>query len=326
MAGRDLQFTMNVDAAALLQVNPKEFYTKALLANRSSANFRQVLNIKEKTKIGRLSFGTLLFPADCTYQGGDSTLGAKEMDVCKVQLGTDVCMYELETSFLADWMKSGSNGEWMPGDFATFFYDEIGRNVSDMLEILTWQGDTSITFDSEDPTTYLGICDGLWVKLCDADIPTNQALQPSPESITAGAVTAATVINEMTRMYNEIPTVIKQDKASVLWYVSQNIADAYQLAVAVQSAEVYTRQDPEMKFLGYTLTVGTGMADNTMCISRADNYVYLADMVSDPEDLQVIDLSKTIGDKTIRVRSDFKIGFDFLNQEEWVVFNLDCTS
>jgi hypothetical protein len=67
-----------------------------------------------------------------------------------------------------------------------------------------------------------------------------------------------------------------------------------------------------------------------MTVSKADNYVFLADLVSDPEDLNVIDLSKTTGDKTIRVRSDFKVGFNFLNdsatadENEWVTYGLDC--
>jgi hypothetical protein len=74
------------------------------------------------------------------------------------------------------------------------------------------------------------------------------------------------------------------------------------------------------------LTVAQGMSDDVMTLSLADNYVFLADLVSDPEDLTVIDMSKTIGDKTIRVRSDFKFGVDFLNDAEWVAYGLPCAS
>lgn len=314
---RELRFGTTVATNALLQKNPKEFYTEALLENRSSAQFRQVLNVKEKEKIASLSFGTLLFPADCTYQGGDQTLDAKEMEVCKIQIGTDLCMYELETSFLADWMKSGSNGDWLPADFASFMFNELGRNVSEQLEILTWQGDTSITFDENDPSTYLGLCDGLLKKLCAATIPAAQ-------TITGTNVTSSNVIAELTKVYNNIPSRLRSKRQQVKWFVSQNIADAYLLAVAVQSAEAYTTKLADLNFLGYALTVGEGMPDNTMTLSLSDNYVFLADMVSDPSDLNVIDLSKTIGEKKIRVRSDFKIGFDFLNDAEWVVYGVEC--
>lgn len=325
MATRELKFTMNVATEALLQVNPKEFYTQALLDNRSSANFRQILNIKEKTKIGSLSFGTLLFPADCDFVGGDQNLGAKEMDICKIQLGTELCMYEMETSFLADWMKAGSNGDWMPAEYATHMFTELGRKTSDLLEQLTWQGDTDITFDAGDPTTFLALCDGLEKQLCGATIPLAQR-------ISGTAITSGNVIAELTKGYNAIPKRVKQVKADVLWEVSQNVADAYQLAVALQSAETYTRQEPELNFLGYKLTVATGMSDDVYTISRQENYIFLADLVSDPEDLNVIDMSKTTGDKKIRVRSDFKCSFNFLNDSadadlnEWVTYGLTCTS
>lgn len=316
---RELKFAMTVDSTALLQANPKEFYTQALLANRSSAEFRQVLNIKEKTKIGSLGFGSLLFPAECDYQGGNSTLGAKEMDICKAQIGTEVCMYEMETSFLADWMNSGSNGDWMPANFASFFFEELGRTVSDKLEVLTWQGDTDVVFDAEDESTFIGICDGLEKQLCGATIPVAQ-------NITGTTVTSSNVIAELTKVYEVIPTKVRQDKSKVKWFISQNIADAYLLAVASQSAEQYTNKDPELKFLGFTLSVGAGMSDNVQTVSLGTNYVFLADMVSDPEDLTVIDMSKTDGSKKWRVRSDFKVGFNYLNDSEWVVYGLDCAS
>jgi len=312
---RELRFGMTVATDALLQVNPKEFYTEALLANRSSAGFRQVLNIKEKTKIGSLSFGALLFPGDCDYVGGDSTLDAKEMDVCKIQIGTDLCMYEMETSFLADWMNAGSNGDWMPAEYATFMFGELGRNVSDLLEVLTFQGDTSVVFNPADPATFIGLCDGLEKQLAGATIPAAQVL-------VGAAITSANVIAQLTLGYEQIPTKVRQTKENVLWHVSQNVADAYQLAVALQSAEVYTAQSPQLNFLGFQLVVGAGMSDDTYLISLKDNYVFLADLVSDPEDLNVIDLSKTTGDKTIRVRSDFKVGFNYLNDAEWVTYGL----
>lgn len=322
---RELKFAMTVETAALLQVNPKEFYTKALLGNQSSSDFRQILNIKDKTKIGSLSFGSLLFPADCDYQGGNTTLGAKEMDVCKAQIGTDICMYDMETSFLADWMKSGSNGDWMPADFASFFFEEIARKINDRLENLTWQGDSSIEFDAEDPSTFLGICDGMEKMLCNATIP-------AANVIAGTTVDATNVIAEMTKVYNKIPKKLRSQKSEVKWTISQNIADAYLLAVATQSAEQFTNKEPALTFLGYNLTVGAGMSDNVMVLSLRNNYIFLADMVSDATDLTVIDMSKTTGDKVWRVRSDFKLGYNYLNDSadadlnEWVTYGLDCAS
>lgn len=318
MATRKLQFGMDVTTPALLQTNPREFYKKALLTDSTRTNFRQILNIKEKTKIADLSFGQLLHEAGCDFVGGSSTLDAKEMEPCKIQIGTDVCMYELEDSFLADWMQSGSNGEWMPAEFASHFYEVLGENVAERLEILTFQGDTDYTPDGEDdPLAYLALCDGLEKKLCEST---------DAEHIVGDTITVNNVVAELTKIYNAIPKALRKNKSEVLWLVSTEIADLYRLAVATQSAEVYTAQMPSLNFLGYTLTEAQGLSEGVMLASKASNYIFLADLVSDPEDLNIIDLSKTTGDKRIRVRSDFKFGVDFLNDAEWVTYGLPCAS
>jgi hypothetical protein len=309
---RKLNFSMNVSSDALLQANPKEFYTAALLEQRSTSFMRQVLNVKEKTKIGGLSFGQLLFEAGCDFVGSDSDLGAKLMEPCKIQIGTEICLYELESSFLADWMKPGSNvPDFMPTEFAPFFYGELSRYVSHKLELLTWQGN-----DTLNPLlNFLGVCNGLNRVLGFAPIPVAQR-------ITGVAITAANVISQLTLMYNQIPSELIVQKEEVLWFVSPNVADAYRLAVASQSAEVYTAQEPALNFLGYTLTVGQGMSDNTSTLSLKNNYVFLTDLVSDPSSLNIINMLQTTGDAKIRVRGDFKFGVDFLNESEWVTYGI----
>jgi hypothetical protein len=307
---RKVHFAMDVTNNALLQVNPKEFYTKALLSNRSSAQFRQLLGIKESTKIASLDFGTLLTEADCDFVANDSTLSAKTMDVCKIALNTEVCQFEIEQSFLADWMNKGSNGDFMPADFATHFYDQLGRTVADQLEYLTWQGDTE-----GDTETYLELCDGLEKQLSGADIPVAQ-------KIAGTNITASNVIAQLTLVYNQIPKALRNRKSEVKWFIASNVADAYRLAVATQSAEAYTTKDAPLTFLGYELTIGEGMTDSTMTLSLQSNYIFLADLVSDPSDITTINMKETTGDRKIRVISDFKVGFNYLNDAEWVTYKI----
>lgn len=307
---RKVNFAMDVTNNALQQVNPKEFYTKSLLANRSSAEFRQILGIKDSTKIGALDFGNILTEADCNFVSSDSELSAKTMDICKIALNTEVCQFEIEQSFLADWMNQGSNGDFMPAQFATHFFDQLGRTVSEQLEYLTWQGDTAGATD-----TYLDLCDGLEKRLSGATIPVDQ-------KIAGTNITSTNVVAQMTLVYNQIPRALRNRKSDVRWYVASNIADAYRLAVAVQSAEMYTTKEAPLNFLGYELHVGDGMTDSTMTLSLQSNYIFLADLVSDPSDITIINMKETTGDRKIRVISDFKIGFNFLNDAEWVTYKI----
>jgi len=308
---RTLNLNLDVTPNALLQVNAKEFYSKALLEDRSSAKFRQILGIKEKTKIASLDFGNLLTAADCNFVPSDSFLDAKSMEISKIALNTEICQFEIEQSYLSEMMNQGSNGEFLPAEFATHFYAELGRAVSNQLEILTFQGDIL------NGTGYLNLADGLEIQLRKATTTI-----PTAQRVVGANITSANVIAQLTLMYNQIPTALKNRKAEILWMVAPNVADAYRLALALQSSEQYTNKDPELSFIGYTLTVGDGMTANKMMLSLVNNYIFLADLVSDPTDLTTINMKETTGDRKIRVISDFKVGFNFLNDEEWVTYGL----
>jgi hypothetical protein len=318
---RKVMFSMDVTNNALLQANPREFYTKALLGRRSNSHMRNLLSIKEKTKIGNLEFGDILNEADCDFVVNGSTLDAKEMEPCKIALNVEVCQFEIEQSFLADWMKSGSNhADFMPADFASHYYEELERTVNDQLEVLTWQGDTDLDPDDlPEGKKYLALCDGLEKKLCGADIPTAQ-------NIAGTAITPVNVIAQMTLVYNQIPVRVAANKDRVKWFISRNVYEAFMLAVASASAEVFVNRVPDSNFLGYELVVADGMSDNAMVLSREDNFIFLTDLISDPTDFITIDMKQTTGDRKIRTISDFKFGVDYLNDDEFVVYGLGCSA
>ena len=126
----------------------------------------------------------------------------------------------------------------------------------------------------------------------------------------------------MTKVYNAIPKALKNRKADIIFFVSSDIADAYKLAVAVQSAEVYTNKDAELTFIGYKLVVAEGMSDNTMVLSLKDNFIFMTDLLSDENAVSTIDMKQTTGDRKFRTISDFKFGVDYLNDAEFVVYGI----
>ena len=304
-------FDLDVESNALLQANAQEFYSKALLAQRSTTYMRPLVNVKEKIKVGSFEFDDPIQEADCDFLGTDSTLDAKSMEPCKLAIGTDICQYDLESSFIVLWMAQGSNkSDFIPANFMAHAYERLAAAVSHSLELITWRGDiTGAT------GTSLDYCDGLEKKLAFADIP-------GAQRITGTSITSSNVITELTKVYNAIPVAIRAKKAEVVWYVSANIAAAYKLAVAVASAEVYTRQDPELSFLGYKLVEANGASDNVMALSLGMNFIFMTDLMSDSTDFISIDMKRTTGDRKVRILSDFKFGVDFVNEDEFVVYGI----
>ena len=79
--------------------------------------------------------------------------------------------------------------------------------------------------------------------------------------------------------------------------------------------------NPELTFLGIKVVVAEGMTDDLMVVTRATNFLYITDLVSDQSEVITINMKGTTGDRLIRSISDFKFGVDFVNPGEIVYYN-----
>ena len=306
-------FELNVDTlTAAHVVNPQEFFTKALLAERSTSFFRPFLNVNSKIKLGSLEFDDVILPADCDFDSTDANLSAKLMEPCKLALGVEICQYDLQNSFVAEYMGKGNsidfaNTAGLTPEFLAHYYERLGAKLNDNLERLTWQGDTSLT-----GATYLKECDGLEV-LLGSD--TGVTL-----TFTATTVTASNVIAEITKVYNAIPAEL--NKAEVAIMVSSNIAQAFKVAVASASSEVFVNRVPDMNFIDVRIIEAKGMSPNKMVASRLSNFIFLTDLVNPASELITINMKATTGDRKLRTISDFTFGVNYTNPEEFVIYGL----
>ena len=301
---KNLAFGMTVDSTADLTPNAKEWFSKALLENGSRFNFRTIPNVKDSTKVGSLEFGTVLQAFDCDFDNTGAVLSAKTMSVCQLKVNTEICQTELEGSFISEWMRQGSNiAEFTPAAFLTHVTDRLGAKVSDELEIATWQGISTI-------------CTGLQESFSGSYSSNTVLVQLSGVSITS-----ANVVAEITKVYNAIPTKLKNRKKDSVLYVSSNVADAYRLAVASQSNETYLLQDVALSFLGVKIFTAEGMSDNTMALSLRDNFVFLTDLLGDPENFTIIPMLNTTGEYKIRIVTALKAGFNYTNGKEIVFYS-----
>lgn len=314
MTGSDYNLSMDVATEALHAVNPQEFYSKALLESRSTSHFRQVLNHKEKAKIGEVGFQDPVQPFGCTWNGKDSNLGAKEMECDKLMIQTEICLSEIESSFLQQWLQPGTTGVDLPGEFRQHFYNELAKAVNNSLEYMTWRGDKSLDYNV---VGSIACTDGLEKKLAAAAIPVGQRIP-----LVVGGVDKTNIIAELGKMYDVIPPEFDDKPEEINWFIPSAWAKYYRQALADASSEAYYAGNKPLDFLGIELKVGKGMSADVSTLSRAVNYIMLADLLSDQENIKVVDQSNTTAIYTMRITSVFKFGVDYLNDSEWVVYNI----
>jgi hypothetical protein len=303
---RKLKFDLDVETNALLCANPEEFYSRAYLTDTTADNFRTLPGIKSATKLANVTFGNILQASTCNFSAPTDTLNAIDIDVCPLSAMAQICQFDLEQSFLALQMAKGSNGDFTVASFMSYYWDTMSKQIGEDVELLRWQGDTT----SE--SAILSLCDGHLKKLCaDADVVGQYD----------GAVTSANVLATLEAVWAAAPSTIKFKKGDLRFYVSANVAQAYELAAASGNTQTYVTLPLGLTFLGINMVVAEGMPDNTIVLTLKNNLIYAFDAEGDSKALKAVNLSDTVAEPYIRTRANLKVGFYHTNPTEIVVYS-----
>lgn len=311
---RNLKFNLDIDASALINPNPIEFYSKAYITEDVVDNFRTLPGIKSKTKIATTSFASLLKDSSCDFVAGDQTLSAIEIDVCPVSALAEICRFDIEASYLSLAMAKGSAASFEVQPFMSFYWDEMAKEISAEVEQIRWQGNTANPAYTG-ATAFLGLCDG-YEKALLAD--------STVLDVTASAVTVSNVLNSVAAVYNKLAVSAPQliAKTSELrLFMAPNVAAAYRQAVAQGNTMSYVTKNLELSFLDIKIVVAQGMSANKMVLTLKDNLIYSFDGEGDGKALKAVNLEESVAEPKLRTRANLKIGFKHVNGNEIVYFN-----
>lgn len=305
---RKLKFDLDIETNALLCANPDEFYSRAYLTEDLVDNYRTLPGIKSATKLANVAFGNILRASNCNFTAPTDALDAIDIDVCPLSAMAQICQFDLEQSFVSLQMAQGSNGDFTVASFMNYYWNEMSLKIQEDLELIRWQGDTT----SEDDV--LSLCDGYLVKLCgDVDIAAG---------LYAGVIDSTNVIAQMTAVYTSLPAAVIRKKADLRFYVSSNVAAAYELAAATGNTQTYVTLPLGLTFLGVKVVVCDGMPNDTMVLTLKSNLIYAFDGEGDSKALKAVNLTDTVAEPYLRTRANMKVGFTYTNSAEIVVYNI----
>ena len=304
---RNLKFDLNVETNALLCPNPQEFYSKAYITEDIVNNFRLLPGIKSATKLANVLFDDVLKASNCNFSADTQNLDAIDIDVCALSAMAELCRFDLEQSFMADWMAKGSNSSFEVPQFMSYYWDEMAKEIGAEVATLRWQGNTGAT-----TSTYIDLCDGYQVKFAaDSDIVDVSA---------TASITTANVLGEMLRVYQAAPVQIQNKIGDLRFYVSSDIATAYRFAVASGNTLAYVTKDLDLTFLGIKIVVQEGMSNKKMVLTLKDNLIFAFDGEGDGKELKAVNLEDTVAEPLLRTRANLKVGFHYVNPTEIVYY------
>ena len=303
---RKLKFDLDIETNALLCPNPNEFYSRAYITEDVVDNYRTLPGIKSATKLANVTFDDLLKASTCNFSAPTDSLDAVDIDVCALSAMAQICQFDIEQSFLSLQMAQGSNGDFTVASFMNYYWNEMSLKIQEEVELIRWQGDTT----SVDPV--LSLCDGyLKGLLADATVV----------DVNNTTVNVSNVLAEMTKAVVALPASVQRRKSELRFFVSSNVATAYEIAAASGNTQTYVTTPLALTFLGIKLVVAEGLPNDTMVLTRKDNLIYAFDAEGDAKALKAVNLSDTVAEPYLRTRANLKVGFKHVNGNEIVLYS-----
>lgn len=290
-----------------------DWYTKFFIGAPSVTRLKLMPNIKSKRNMPNLGVGDLSTADSCTFSAnGDITISTRQIEVTTLKIQAEWCEEDLETLFLANDMRPGSNnaGDFTPAGLRSRIMELVATKASEEIELMIWQGDTGGSVGN-----YLDEIDGLEVKM---------AADGSVVSVVGTTLTVANILTEVDKVIAAVPKVMLKRKKLASVGIGMGLA-TYELFIQGLRAAGYfntlsVETPDEIMYNGYRFFTFDGMSDDTMVFADFDRIWVGTDLASDFTSLRIIPMNEHNGDDMVRVKGRYKLGVEYAVSEEIVFY------
>lgn len=283
----------------------REYIAAALLSGATLNNGGITIkpNVKYKEVIKKMATDSnVIKDGSCDFTDTATiTLTERILQPEEFQVNLELC----KKDFRSDWeaISMGmSTFDSLPPDFAAFLVAHVAGLVAESTENNIWKGVTGNA----------GEFDGLVTKMtADATVI----------DVVGTAITAANVIDEMGKAVDAVPSSL-YGKEDLYLYVSQNVARAYVRALGGFAAAglgangtnaegTQWWNNGALSFDGVKIFVANGLADNFMVAAEKSNLFFGTGLLSDHNEVKVLDMGDLDGSQNVRVIMRFTSGVEY---------------
>ena len=283
-----------------------EYISAALLSANTIENGGITVkpNVKYQHVIKTVSTDDIVKDASCDFTATSTiTLDERTLTPEFQQVNLQLC----KADFQDDWeaLSMGfSAHQSLPTQFSDFLIAHVAAKVAQRTENSIWTGSTATS----------GQFDGISTKIAlDANLPTGQ-------EIAGTTVDSSNVIAQIGSIVDAIPSTLYGSEDLYI-YVSQNIARAYVRALGGFASNLGAAGTDNkgtqwyagggLSFDGVKLFVANGLADNTAIAAEKSNLYFGTGLLSDHNEVKVLDMADRDGSQNVRVVMRFTAGVEY---------------
>ncbi len=277
-----------------------KYISAALLSGDTLANDLITIkpNVKFKEVLKKVATDDIVKDATCDYTDTSTiTLTERILQPEEFQVNLTVC----KKDFISDWeavsmgFSAYSN---LPENFTDFLLAHVADKVAQRVETNIWNGANGTT----------GQFDGFKQTLAsDSDVV----------DVTATDVTAANAIAQIGAVADAIPSTV-YGKEDLFIYVASNVYRAYVRALGGFSSNVGAAgtdnkgtqwfNGGNLTFDGINVVLAKGLPANIMVAAQKSNLFFGTGLLSDHNEVKVIDMADVDGSQNVRVVMRFTAG------------------
>ena len=284
-----------------------KYISAALLSGSTIANggIEVKPNVKYKEVIKKLATDAIIADASCDFTATSTvTLTEKILQPEEFQVNLQLC----KKDFKSDWSAISmgySAFDSLPPTFADFLLSHVVAKVAEKTESNIWKGVTGNAGEFDGFATLLSVDAGL----------------PAAQEVAGTTVDASNVIAQLGLIVDAIPASLF-GKEDLFIFVPQATARAYVRALGGFSASglgangtnamgTQWFNNGSLSFDGIKIFVANGLASNTAIAAEKSNLFFGTGLVSDSNEVKVIDLSEIDGSENVRIVMRFTAGVQY---------------
>ena len=293
-----------------------KYVSAALLTGNTIANglIEVKPNIKFKEVLKRVDLSGAIANATCDFTtAGTVALTEKIIEPKELQVNLELC----KTPFQSDWEAESmgySAHDNLPSTFSDYFIGLMAEQIAEQTETDIWSGAAGAgTFDG-------------FKTLLNAD-----AGHTGAKKIVGEAITSANVIAQLELVEAQIPNSV-YDKEDLFIYASQNVFRAYKDSLGGfqangQGGNGYmsqgSNQDIDVQYFnGVKIVACNGLADNNIIVSQKSNLFFGTGLLSDHNEVKVLDMADLDGSKNVRFIMRYTAGVQYAVVDNIVSYGL----
>ena len=279
-----------------------KYISAALLSGKTLAegNITVVPNVKYKQVMKKVATDDIVKNATCDFDDTSTlTLTERILTPEEFQVNLELC----KKDFRSDWEAAQmgySAFDNLPSSFSDFLIAHVADKVAQRMETNIWTGTNATAGQFDGFITTLG---------ADGDV----------NDVTGTASTAANIITELGKIADAIPSTVYGSEDMTI-YLPSNMYRNYVRALGGFGASglgaagtnnqgtQWYNGGAGLQFDGIQIALAPGLSDNDAVAAQKSNLFFGTGLLSDQNEVKVIDMADLDGSQNVRVVMRFTAG------------------